>query len=1114
MTLKHLYTKGKDMLKRILILASMMLTLSASATDYRIATSGAEGTPVIFRVYGSSAWQDIWKVPYATDTLEIMKDVKINGSLWTTGYTDMDLGFSAGDDSNINGELRIHGYPMAWNPQLEGSLVWGNGGSLLTHTSGVQGYYNTAVGHTSGLNITTGYRNTSVGYQSMWTTGEGAGNTAVGSDSLANNGDGNNNIAIGYSAAAYITGGVVPNITTDNGIYVGNLTRPSADNNTNEIAIGTGVTGKGSNTAVIGDSSVTDVWMSADGGAVVHGAVTDLKSATTIIGISSATAPTVGQVLTASNGTTASWQDPTGALADALTIQGGMYTPGTPESGPFSVMHSNTLYTHNSSADIVMNPFVFQSRIAGTSDAYPTMNTLSVYSQIEPTSTTTASAYAAFFSAENLSTVGSVGEVGSVAITAYHRGSGTIGRARGSSTYVGTKPGATGTITHATGQYVHLESYTNSAITNGNGILVDAPFVQNNTTANYTGILMPYIPDTSVANRSYILLGTSTYPVGEWTLYSADTHPSYFAGSTTFNAGIKLGGTAGSQVEMTRAAADRYFLFNATGVSAGDAFRIHNYSHPLGFTTIPEGNNLFMGSGSGNFTTGSTATNSMHSSRNVGIGHNTLKDVRLGFENVAIGNRAMEANLDAPENVAIGAEALMTMTDGTSNTAVGEWALRLSNGGQYNTAMGAYAGTTLAGGDRNTIIGSSAMELAESGSDNSALGMHSLFYTVTSSYNTGVGSASGKNVASGLQNYNPVYGTYLGYDTRASVAGNTNETVVGAQAIGKGSNTVVLGDDNVTQVWMSEDGQAALYTDDIHTTSSNTNDIGDTTYYWRNLYIGGDINFLNNNSIQYEGDGVTAIKDPNGTTAQALQIWGDGGTHYLELKADGTTSSIYSYQTNMQFDSGGTITFKPSLTNGSRWEMTTAQFAPISNNAVDLGSSTKGVRNGYFATEVTTPSLDSGASNLLIQYNNGTVATVTSGSLQINGGTLDGTGSAAIHAFKRTLSALADSTAEIPAADTFKYVTTSNFTANRTKLLPAAAAGLEINIVDDDDVSRLTINPASGDVIIWTNGAVVNGSGGGIAFTARYQSVKLLALDATTWIVTSAVDRGTTFNVD
>jgi hypothetical protein len=40
---------------------------------------------------------------------------------------------------------------------------------------------------------------------------------------------------------------------------------------------------------------------------------------------------------------------------------------------------------------------------------------------------------------------------------------------------------------------------------------------------------------------------------------------------------------------------------------------------------------------------------------------------------------------------------------------------------------------------------------------------------------------------------------YLGYDTRASASGNTNEIVIGSTARGAGSNTATIGNTSITK---------------------------------------------------------------------------------------------------------------------------------------------------------------------------------------------------------------------------------------------------------------------------------------------------------------------------
>ena len=49
---------------------------------------------------------------------------------------------------------------------------------------------------------------------------------------------------------------------------------------------------------------------------------------------------------------------------------------------------------------------------------------------------------------------------------------------------------------------------------------------------------------------------------------------------------------------------------------------IHNFHHPTGGGAVPLGENLFIGENAGNFTTGSTATETFHASKNICIGKN------------------------------------------------------------------------------------------------------------------------------------------------------------------------------------------------------------------------------------------------------------------------------------------------------------------------------------------------------------------------------------------------------------------------------------------------------------------------------------------------------------
>jgi hypothetical protein len=124
----------------------------------------------------------------------------------------------------------------------------------------------------STVSFNTGFYNTAIGHQSLTSNTVGTRNTALGFQSLFNNTSGSYNVALGFYAGKYITGGVTGNSTSNRSIYIGNDTRASANGNTNEIVIGDGLTGLGSNTTTIGNSSTATTALYGD---VVIGSTTD-----------------------------------------------------------------------------------------------------------------------------------------------------------------------------------------------------------------------------------------------------------------------------------------------------------------------------------------------------------------------------------------------------------------------------------------------------------------------------------------------------------------------------------------------------------------------------------------------------------------------------------------------------------------------------------------------------------------------------------------------------------------------------------------------------------------------------------------------------------------------
>jgi len=133
-----------------------------------------------------------------------------------------------------------------------GNLTMGSTATSTTHAS-----YNTGIGKLSLNNNTTGSNNSAVGMFSLRYNTTGSNNSAVGLNSLLSNTSGAYNSALGLNSGRYITDGTTANETSNTSVYLGADTKALADGDSNEIVIGYNAIGLGSNTAVIGNSSIT-----------------------------------------------------------------------------------------------------------------------------------------------------------------------------------------------------------------------------------------------------------------------------------------------------------------------------------------------------------------------------------------------------------------------------------------------------------------------------------------------------------------------------------------------------------------------------------------------------------------------------------------------------------------------------------------------------------------------------------------------------------------------------------------------------------------------------------------------------------------------------------------
>ena len=115
---------------------------------------------------------------------------------------------------------------------------------------------NTAIGASALQKSTTGIGLTAVGTLALFELTTGQFNTAIGTSAIRGITTTDSNIGIGRNAGWKITGGVTDNSTPSESIFIGDSTVALANGQTNQIVIGYGAAGIGSNSVVIGNDSI------------------------------------------------------------------------------------------------------------------------------------------------------------------------------------------------------------------------------------------------------------------------------------------------------------------------------------------------------------------------------------------------------------------------------------------------------------------------------------------------------------------------------------------------------------------------------------------------------------------------------------------------------------------------------------------------------------------------------------------------------------------------------------------------------------------------------------------------------------------------------------------
>jgi hypothetical protein len=489
--------------------------------------------------------------------------------------------------------------------------------------------------------------------------------------------------------------------------------------------------------------------------------------------------------------------------------------------------------------------------------------------------------------------------------------SGSFNTANGYSTMYANKTGSNNT---AIGSFADVAS---EALTNatalGNGAIVAA---SNTIQLGNTSV-------TNVKTSGTLTAGAVTYPNTDGTANQilktngsgvlSWTTPSTTATAYSGVLPVANGGTGSSTQNFVD-------LSTAQTVAGAKTFSSDLTVNDL---TIGKGG----GSIAGNTAIGHTALNSNTTGyRNTASGFASLYSNTIGSDNSANGTQALYSNTFGQSNTANGTLALYANTTGNYNTANGTFSLKsnttgvgnVANGysalfsnttGSYNIGNGANALRSNTTGFNNTVNGYNALYVNTTGSNNSVNGYQALFFNTTGDYNTADGASSLFSNNTGTNN------TAIGYGADVSSGGLNNATAIGSGAIVTGSNTIQLGNTDVTNVNTSGTLTAGAVT--------YTNTTGTNGYY-----------------LKTDGAGVTSWAPAIVTTILPIANGGTGSAtqNFVDLSTAQTVAGDKTLSGNTSV--GGILQVSGNTTIAGSAGIGTA--SPNSKAILDVSSTTKG----------------------------------------------------------------------------------------------------------------------------------------------------------------------------
>ena len=341
----------------------------------------------------------------------------------------------------------------------------------------------------------------------------------------------------------------------------------------------------------------------------------------------------------------------------------------------------------------------------------------------------------------------------------------------------------------------------NTAIGN---LTLDANTVgDNNTAIGYSALTCNTTGTFNTANGSNALFSNTTgndnTAIGRGTLFFNTTGNDNTASGycALYNNSIGLSNTALGNASLynnkanSRSTAVGYkSMYYADNTTVGDS----TYNTAIGAEALKGNSNPANNTGKYNTALGDASLFSNAGGfGNIAAGVQALYSNISGSGNIAFGNGALWSNTSRSGLVAIGDSSLYANTS-NGNTAVGYKSLRKNTTGDYNTANGYYALYNNTTGYGNTANGYATLYSNTTGDYNTAHGYYALFNNTYGNNNTANGYYALYNNTTGNLN------TALGYSAFSNGASYTNSTALGYNAEPGASNTIRLGNNDVTWI--------------------------------------------------------------------------------------------------------------------------------------------------------------------------------------------------------------------------------------------------------------------------------------------------------------------------